>query len=398
MCDSVSKRVTRKTWKLVGIFVVPMVLVLLSLAGLAEETIETGRPSTARGERWAKPQLHEEMKKLEVFDFREKGLLEKLAQLEQEINSKREEIKNIQKNISVLENKSKKLARALSELQSQKMELERRLSERLVYLYKYARRGYMRALSTAKDLDEFRRRTKYLGRIMAEDRRLLEKIFTQEYDVNKKFEKVKQDLSKTDAIVRKEQSGLAALKAEVEKKVIQLMRIHEEKEFYKTALRELESVGSRLDKSIVEVEDRKDSGPIEITNISTLRGKLQVPLLGTVVRGKRLFRSKRVHLSKGIFIRAKEGDQVRAILPGRVEFSGRLKGYGQVIIINHGSRFFSISALLSKREKYEGDIVKQGDVIGEVGSVRNGIGPCLYFEIRKGGKNLDPLRWLKIRG
>jgi len=398
MCASVKKSVCRNTWKLVCIFVMSIVLVLMTLAGYAEEGDENIKPSTRWGKKWARQQLHEEMKKLEVFDFRERDLLKKLVQLEQGINSKRKEIENVQKHILVLQNRLKELRVSLSELRVQKVELQHRLSERLVYLYKYARRDYMRVLSTAKDLDEFRRRTKYLWTILALDRSQLEKLFIQEYTVSKKFEKVKQDLSKTDAMMRKELKTLAALKAEVEKNVIQLMRIHEEKEFYETAVRELESVGPEFDKTVVEVEGRRYMFPVEIADISTLKGKLPVPLLGTVVTGKRLFGSKRVHLNKGVFIRAKEGEQVRAILPGRVEFSGALKGYGQVIIINHGSRFFSISALLSKREKYKGDIVKQGDVIGEVGSVSNGIGPSLYFEIRKGGKSLDPLKWLKISG
>ena len=177
VCYSVSKRGPKNIWKLMGIFVVSVALVSLSLIGFAKEIIEASEPSMGPDKRWTKQKLHEEMKKLEVFDFREKGLLEKLAQLEQDINSKREKIRNIEKSISTLENRSRKLTRTLKGLKNHKMELERRLAERLVYLYKYARRGYMRALCTVKDLDEFRRRTKYLSRIMAEDRTLLEKIF-----------------------------------------------------------------------------------------------------------------------------------------------------------------------------------------------------------------------------
>jgi len=192
---------------------------------------------------------------------------------------------------------------------------------------------------------------------------------------------------------------LAALKKEVDKKVIQLMRIHEEKEFYKTAARDLARAGPKFKESLVRVKDSSGSPALTLnSDISSLKGKLPVPLDGIVVKGAKLFGSNKVHLEKGIFIRGREGEEVRAILPGRIEFSGRLKGYGQVIIINHGSRFFTISALLARREKQEGDLVKQGEVIGEVGSVKNGIGPSLYFEIRKGGKNLNPLKWLKTRG
>ena len=256
----------------------------------------------------------------------------------------------------------------------------------------------MRALCTAKDLDEFRRRAGYLSRLMAEDSRQLASIFSQEYDLAKRLEGIKEEINRTDALRKQARADLAALREDVEKEVIQLMRIHEEKEFYSTAVRELQSVDPQIKETIVKVEDRTPSTPLELRNISELKGRLPVPLLGTIVRGRKLFKSKRVQLEKGIFIRSEEGAKVRAILPGKVEFSGQLKGYGQVIIINHGSRFFTISALLSNRDKREGDLVQKGEVIGEVGGAISGIGPSLYFEIRKGGRNVDPLKWLKVKG
>ncbi|RLB38325.1 MAG: hypothetical protein DRH12_13065 [Deltaproteobacteria bacterium] len=342
--------------------------------------------------------IDEQAKKLEIFDFREKDLIEKLNDLEESIKSKREQIEKAKANLVSLERRSKGLALALDELNVERKSLEARLSLRLVYLYKYARRGYMRALCSAADLTDFRRRAIYLSRLMQEDSKNLENILSQQNEISKKLEEIKEEIKLTDALRKREAANLTALKEDVEKKVIKLMRIHEEKEFYLSAVRELESAGSKFKETIVHVEDRKDRTPLEVRDISGLKGKLPVPLSGTIVRGKKLFRSNRVHLEKGIFIRAKDGAQVRAVLPGRVEFSGRLKGYGQVVIINHGSRFFTISALLSHREKKEGDQVRQGDVIGEVGSAATGIGPSLYFEIRKGGKNLDPLKWLNTKG
>ena len=89
--------------------------------------------------------------------------------------------------------------------------------------------------------------------------------------------------------------------------------------------------------------------------------------------------------------------EVKTIFPGRIDFSGRLKGYGEIVIINHGSRFFSISAQLSKRLKKEGEMVEVGDVIGLVEKNEETSKARLYFEIRKGGKSLDPLSWLKVR-
>ena len=79
-----------------------------------------------------------------------------------------------------------------------------------------------------------------------------------------------------------------------------------------------------------------------------------------------------------------------------MDYSGWLKGYGQIIVINHGSRYFSVFAHLLRRDKVEGDMVEGGEVIGLLGDTESLTGPRLYFEIRKGSRNLDPSEWLKV--
>jgi septal ring factor EnvC (AmiA/AmiB activator) len=87
---------------------------------------------------------------------------------------------------------------------------------------------------------------------------------------------------------------------------------------------------------------------------------------------------------------------VKAVYAGRVDFSGSLKGYGEVVVINHGARYFTVSAQLAQRKKGEGEMVTAGEVIGALGKGTSAKDSRLYFEIRKGGGNLDPLRWLKV--
>jgi len=90
------------------------------------------------------------------------------------------------------------------------------------------------------------------------------------------------------------------------------------------------------------------------------------------------------------------GAEVKAVFSGRVDFSGQLKGYGEVIVINHGSRFFTISAYLLQRDKEEGEKVSEGEVIGQMGRTGLLTGPGLYFEIREKGIPLEPLDWLEV--
>jgi murein hydrolase activator len=102
-----------------------------------------------------------------------------------------------------------------------------------------------------------------------------------------------------------------------------------------------------------------------------------------------------VTVQKGIDIRAAEGAEVHAIGTGSVVFSGWLKGYGNLVIVDHGSAFHSLYAHLSNSQVDVGTAVEEGEKIGQVGDTGSLKGSYLYFEIRKGGQAVDPLPWLK---
>ncbi len=90
--------------------------------------------------------------------------------------------------------------------------------------------------------------------------------------------------------------------------------------------------------------------------------------------------------------------EVKAVFPGRVDFSGTLKGYGETIIVNHGDRFFTIYAFLANRAKGKGESVKQGEALGRVvGAAEGQMDKRLYFEVREADKALDPTRWFERR-
>ena len=128
------------------------------------------------------------------------------------------------------------------------------------------------------------------------------------------------------------------------------------------------------------------------------KGKLPLPAPGpiTVGFGKVVNpRFNTVTVQKGIDIRAGEGAEVRTIGTGTVVFSGWLKGYGNLVIVDHGSNFHSLYAHLANTQVDVGNAVEEGEAIGQVGDTGSLKGSYLYFEIRKGGQAVDPLPWLK---
>jgi murein DD-endopeptidase MepM/ murein hydrolase activator NlpD len=100
----------------------------------------------------------------------------------------------------------------------------------------------------------------------------------------------------------------------------------------------------------------------------------------------------------GVDIAAGEGTDVAAVYPGHVVYTGWFKGYGNLIILDHGNDYFTLYAHVADMLVREGDDVKQGQRIGTVGDTGSLAGALLYFEVRYQGKPLDPVEWLRQRG
>lgn len=105
------------------------------------------------------------------------------------------------------------------------------------------------------------------------------------------------------------------------------------------------------------------------------------------------WRSGRRH--EGIDISARSGSKIRAAEAGRVILSGKLGGYGRVVIVKHAGRYSSVYAHNRRNRVKKGTFVEKGEVIAEVGSTGNASGPHLHFEIRRDRKPEDPLAFLR---
>ncbi len=128
---------------------------------------------------------------------------------------------------------------------------------------------------------------------------------------------------------------------------------------------------------------------------ASLKGKMGSPVSGQVAAR---FGSKRGQGPswKGVFIRAAEGADVRAVAGGRVVFAEWLRGFGNLIIVDHGGQYMSIYGNNQSLLKRAGDIVKSGDPIASAGNSGGNEESGLYFELRHQGTAFDPAGWVKF--
>jgi septal ring factor EnvC (AmiA/AmiB activator) len=336
--------------------------------------------------------LSREREELLKFDEKEEKLLEEISHLERDISEKRKSLRDLEEKVSAIRKELRDNQAKVSQLEKSLKELEDRLGKRLDAFYRYAKRGYLRLLATAEGLDTLRKRFKYLRGLLAVDLTLLQETADLQKQYREEISLVKERLLDLDTHEKEENARVATAKEEIDRKVVLLMKTHKEKEFLETGVKELELASQKLKDTLIRIEKRDEKRAEIPSDFANARGKLPLPLEGRILKEGA---SPQVGL-KGITIEGRPGAEVKAVYSGRIDFSGSLKGYGEIVVINHGSRYFTVSAQLSQRKKEEGEMVKAGEVIGSLGKTASARDAKLYFEIRKGGGTLDPLRWLKV--
>lgn len=130
---------------------------------------------------------------------------------------------------------------------------------------------------------------------------------------------------------------------------------------------------------------------------SGLRGKLRLPVRGELTGLFGAPREDGPAGKKGVFIRAPEGQPVLAVAAGQVVYADWMRGYGNLLIVDHGEAYLSIYANNESLLKQTGDPVAAGEIVATVGASGGNEQSGLYFELRHLGKAFDPLRWVVLK-
>lgn len=130
---------------------------------------------------------------------------------------------------------------------------------------------------------------------------------------------------------------------------------------------------------------------------AALKGRLRLPVRGELAERFGTPRQEGGLPNKGVFIRAREGEEVRAIAKGQVVFSDWLRGFGNILILSHGGDYLTVYGNNEAVLKQPGDDVEAGDVIATVGTSGGNEKAGLYFEMRHQGRPFDPLPWVSLK-
>jgi septal ring factor EnvC (AmiA/AmiB activator) len=319
---------------------------------------------------------------------KESSILGNLHLLEVELYRKEKELKQMETQWTQTQEKLRQTRHQIVMLSEGMEHTKEELFSRLIALYKMGRVPVEGLLLTSQSYPDLLRLDKYLRVIIDYDARLAE---TYRYQVVLK-ERYQEELIQDQFQWQRSISAIEKKKKEITKvsgeKRALLRSIQNQKVVYQKVILELEERAKELQTLVDKLEREKSLLAYGKSKYETLKGKLSPPVQGKVLS---LFKEKG---QNGIEIKASMGAEIRAVLSGKVLYADWFKGFGNIVIIDHGDHTFTVSGYCSELLKQPGDAVSQGEAIALVGSSGSLKGPCLYFEIRHHGKPQDPMEWL----
>ncbi len=317
---------------------------------------------------------------------REESILGTLSRMERDLLRREKELMRLDSEYDRIQNNMISAEEKLNQIQHRIDNNKTRLHSRIVAMYKTVRIGYLPYLLSPDSYNDFMRMMKFLKITIDYDTNLLRDYQAQWLEKRHYQEKLENDIKELKRI-RAEQEGKKAkiLHAKKEKQAF-LRVVRRQKAEQRKWIRELEDRAKELQLLIDKLEKETMDKGIYDVNFKDHKGRLSLPVRGNIIPEKR---------GRGIIIEAPKDSPVRAVFSGRVIYSGWFEGYGNIVILDHGDKYYTVSGHTSRVLKRVNEVV-EGEVIalvGDTGSIR---GPRLYFEIRYKGKPQDPLEWLFI--
>ncbi|MCL7488273.1 MAG: peptidoglycan DD-metalloendopeptidase family protein [Desulfobulbaceae bacterium] len=184
----------------------------------------------------------------------------------------------------------------------------------------------------------------------------------------------------------------------LEEKKELLTKVKTQKILHEQALKELKKAEEELRATLAQLQKKRD---YTLKGFVLNKGRMAPPVQGEIVT--RFGESREgvaidTGASQGITFDAPNGAEIRSIFAGRVLFAGYRKGFGNMVIIDHGLDYYSITSRMEKISVQEGQLVGDGEIIGAAGDIATLFEKGVYFEIRHDTKPLDPLAWISIDG
>ena len=355
--------------------------------------------------------LQRELKTLEKKEVQERKKLdaqqaaEKKAQ--QELKKTKRDLDQINKKISQLEKQDQRFKDQIRQLKKEESRLNSSLALKQAQLSRWLHESYIsgREPSTGIKPDNSvdsvylaaisRHHSEIIQELnieLEQLRKIKEETISLRNSLKKTRRAKSKEKSKAEKKRQKESSTIKKTKNDIKKTKKSLKDISAEK----SSINELFAKLRRQKSKEIENRSLPDSS-VNGKRFKSLKGHLRLPAIGIVSERFNQRREGTDSRWEGVFIESNSGNDVRSIADGRVVYSDWLRGFGNLVIIDHGDRFYSLYGNNETLWVLEDDIVTAGDKLGTVGNSGGHKSDGVYFEIRKDSTPLNPLDWVNIK-
>jgi septal ring factor EnvC (AmiA/AmiB activator) len=362
-------------------------------------------------------QIKEKQQLLKQTKKAESKVSSDLVHIEKNLREKEINLLHLSSELKVVEsgvtNTQKQIQLTLAGLEHKKEEITRRVSS----LYKAGEMGNVRIFFSSGSIPQAVENRRYMRSVLENDR----KLFLDYQTRLLQLKGLKDSLEKEAVRKEKLSERIKAKKQEIEneksKKSALLSQVRQVKKEYQSSLKELQVNARRLQAMVERLEARSrkvysqkddkkklvpggdyNQPPVSDKGFGSQRGRLSIPASGEIV--SRFGKHKHPEFNSftfnnGITIAASMNADIKAVFDGEIIFAEKFKGYGNMLIIDHGGGFFTLYAHTSRINRKVGSSVRKNDVVAQVGDTDSTDGTKLYFEIRYQGKPVDPGPWLR---
>lgn len=334
--------------------------------------------------------------KLQVIGEKEFNLLDQIEQLDKNLSVQKIRLDfmverlNSQEELLVIKKRDLKLAN------QNKIRVRNHLEKRLRSFYLMGKTGVLNVTFSSRTLPDLMLFNDSFMTLLDYDK----KIFDKYRDSIQQLTQASDEHEKETVLLNEFIAGAVEQQQELDSLLVEkrelLNKVKTQKVLHERAIAELKKAEEDLRTTLASLKKKRN---YTIKGFVLNKGKMPPP-----VQGKLLTRFGEAKdsegigtgISQGITIDAKDGAAIKAIFAGRVIFSGYKKGFGNMVIIDHGLSYYSITTRMEKINVKEGQAVGGGDIIGTAGDIATLFDKGIYFEIRSDTEPLDPLEWISM--
>jgi len=360
----------------------------------------------------AQPDAAQQQKKLNELRIEIKKIQAKLEKQKDKHGKLRNKLKTSEKKIGKVNRQLKKISKKLrkqnkqlSELNTQRKNLNASLNQQRNALagqirtsYAIGRQEYLKLLLNQQDPVVMGRTLvmyDYLNRARTER---IKNIASKVVELKLVEEKIVLQTESLNATKQKHLKQKQALESSKKKRTVVLDALNKKINTRKQKLAQAETDAKQLEDLMRGLRRALADVPANAgvkKSFRSQKGRYRLPVKGRV---SSRYGSKRGNTGlrwQGVIIRAKQGASVRSISHGRIAFADWLRGFGLMVIVDHGAGYMSLYGHNDSLYVEAGDWIETGDEIASVGQSGGRKKPALYFEIRHDGKPTNPMRWVK---